>query len=168
MFSFFRVLLLLASLAFAPAQQMPLINGTTLSGKQLSLPSAAEGHVAILCIGFSRAGGDQVKSWAARLSTNMDIKPAVIYQVAELADAPRFLRGMIVHAMKGGTPASEQDHFLVIYDSEKELKQAVGFSRPDDAYILLLDTKGVVQWNTHGAVTDQAVGELTSRIKTLQ
>ena len=146
---------------------MPVITGSTLSGKQLTLPAAAEGHLAILCIGFSRAGGDQVRGWATRLSKDANIKAAGVYQIAELAAAPRFVRGMIVHGMKGGVPAAEQDHFLVLYENEKELKQAVDFASSDDAYILLLDTKGVLQWKTHGAVTEQAVAELTSHIKAL-
>jgi len=69
---------------------------------------------------------------------------------------------MAVHGMKGGVPEEQRDHFVVIYHNEKELKQAAGFHRPDDAYVLLLDKDGAIQWRFHGAVTDAAFEELKS------
>ena len=65
--------------------------------------------------------------------------------------------------MKGGVPEDRRDHFVVIYRNEKERKEAAGFDRPDDAYVLPLDKNGGIQWRFYGAVTDAAFEELKSQ-----
>ena len=81
-----------------------------------------------------------------------------------LEDAPRFVRGMIVHSMKGATPA-RQDHFLVVVKGEAELKKAASFAEADDAYVLLLDGAGQIRWRTHGAVSNAALKQLREQVE---
>ena len=111
-----------------------------------------------MVIGFTHSSQNQTKAWAARLQHEFPT-----YSIAVLEDAPRLVRGMAVHGMKGGVPEDQRDHFVVIYHNEKELKQAAGFDAPDDAYVLLLDKDGAIRWSFHGPVTDAAVGELKSQ-----
>jgi hypothetical protein len=75
------------------------------------------------------------------------------YDAAVLEDAPRFVRGMIVHGIKSAVLPERFDRFLVIYNHEKELKQAAAFLNPDGAYVLRLDAAGNVVWRAHGEVT---------------
>jgi hypothetical protein len=163
-----RVLLVVALSGMSFAVQMAVIKGTSLSGHEITLPAAAEGHVAVLCIGFSHASENQIRPWVTRIRNMSRPNPVELYQVAELQDAPRFVRGMIIHGMKSGIPPAEHDHFVVLYNGEKELKDAVGFNRGDDAYVLLLNRNGAVQWKTHGEVNDQAASELATQIKALE
>jgi hypothetical protein len=145
-------------------EQMPQITGESLSGKRTQLPSASAGSVAILCIGFSHASQSQLKPWAERAANEFREKGRVlVYSIAVLEDAPRLVRGMAVHGMKSGVPAQQHDRFLVIYHGESELKRISGFQRPEEAYILLLDRKGEIQWRGHGPVSDGAFQELTDR-----
>jgi hypothetical protein len=41
--------------------------------------------------------------------------------------------------------------------------QIAGFIEPDDAYVLLLDGSGAVQWKYHGAVTDTSLSQLRAQ-----
>lgn len=148
-------MLLAGGLAVLHAEQFPRTEGENLSGQKMTLPDAAAGHPAVVVIGFTHNSQNQTKAWAGRLQHEMPT-----YSIAVLEDAPRLVRGMAVHGMKGGVPEDQRDHFLVIYHNEKELKQAAGFDRPDDAYVLLLDQDGTIQWRFHGPVTDGAVEEL--------
>lgn len=150
------------------AGQMPAITGTTLAGNKMALPDAAHGHIAILCIGFSHASQHQIRPWVERINSLPHAKSVQVYQVAELQDAPRFVHGMIVRGMKNDVPAAEHDHFLVIYEHEKELKNAVGFTASDDAYILLLDQNGAIAMKTHGPVDEPALSQLADRIEALE
>jgi hypothetical protein len=83
-----------------------------------------------------------------------------VWSVAVLEDAPRLVRGMIVHGVKSGTPKEEYDRFVVVVKGEKELKDAAGFEKPDDAYLMVVDGKGAIRWRFHGPVTDAAVQEV--------
>jgi hypothetical protein len=164
----------LAAIGFAAAmplrsEQMPRITGESLSGKQVSLPSASAGSVAIICIGFSHASQSQLKPWAERATKAFRQNDRVlVYSIAVLEDAPRLIRGMAVHGMRSRVPARQHDHFVVVYQGESELKRITGFQRPEEAYILLLDSRGEIQWVSHGPVSDAAVRELTDRVRSIQ
>ncbi|MGH9436450.1 MAG: hypothetical protein ACRD22_00800 [Terriglobia bacterium] len=90
-----------------------------------------------------------------------------VYSIAVLEDAPRFVQGMIVRRMKHGVPAQEHKSFLVVYHGEKELKQITGFNDSGQAYILVLDPKGEIEWRHHGPPTNAAFNELTGRIDSI-
>jgi hypothetical protein len=134
------------------------VEGENLLGQKTALPDAAAGHPAVIVIGFTHASQNQTKAWAARLQHEF-----AVYTIAVLEDAPRLVRGMAVHGMKGGVPEDQRGHFVVIYHNEKELKQAAGFDGPNDAYVLLLDKDGAIRGRFHGPVTDAAMEQLRSQ-----
>ena len=151
------------------SEQMPRITGENLSGQQVSLPSASAGSVAIMCIGFSHASQSQLKPWAERAAKAFRQNDHVlVYSIAVLEDAPRWVRGMAVRGMRSAVPAQQRDHFVVVYHGESELKRVTGFRRSEEAYILLLDPTGEIQWVSHGPVSDAALQELTDRVRSLQ
>lgn len=147
----------------ATAQQLPRIEGTNLLDQKVELPEAAGGHAAVLVLGFTHASQHEVKPWAAKLTP---LHPT--WQVAVLQDVPRLVRGMVEHGIKSGTPADQRGHFLMAFHGEKELKDAAGFSAPDDAYVLVIDGSGAIRFKYHGAVTDSALGELQRRMAELR
>jgi hypothetical protein len=143
---------------------MPKIAGESLAGRQVVLPDSLKGHAAVVILGFSKSSQTSVKEWDTR--TRKELGAAFdVYQVAVLEDAPRFVRGMITHAMRGSTPAARQEYFLVVVKGEAELKKAVAFSEGDDAYVLLLDSGGEIRWHTHGLVSDALLKELQDKLQ---
>jgi ATP10 protein len=161
--------ILLSAICFTIAmslrgEQLPQISGESLSGKPISLPFASAGSVAIICVGFSHASESQLKPWAERARNEFRQERRVtIYSVAVLEDAPRIFRGLAVRAIKSAIPAQQHDGFVVVYRGERELKQITGFQRPEEAYVLLVDPTGEIQWRGHGPVTDQVFQALTNR-----
>ena len=119
------------------------------------------GRPAVFVLGFTHASQSQTKAWSARLAPTIPT-----YSVAVLQDVPRLVRGMAVAGIKSGVPQSERDRFILVFKGEKELKDASGFSpnQPNDAYILLADSAGAIQWQFHGPVTDAAIAELRSKL----
>jgi len=137
--------------AKATATTMPRVEGETLSGKKILLPDDARGKIALLAIGFSRKGGNATRAWSDRFKKEFGADPRfAVYPVAELEGAPRFVRGMIVGSMRKGTPTADRDRFVTLFQGTEELKRFVGFSTSDEAYLLLLDANGTVQWRGHG------------------
>lgn len=144
------------------AEQFPRIEGDNLLNQKTALPDAAAGHVSLVVIGFSHASQNETKAWAVRVQHDLPT-----YSIAVLEDAPRLVRGMAIHGMKGSVPEDQRGNFVVVVRNEKELKQAAGFDQPNDAYVLLLDKDGAIQWKFHGQVTDAAVEELKAKRESL-
>jgi hypothetical protein len=140
-------------------QAFPPVDGETLSGKKISLPGAFAGQPALLIIGFTHGSQAQTKAWSMRMR---DRFPA--WSVAVLEDVPRLVRGMAVHGIKSGTPKDQYDRFVLVYHGEKTLKEAAGFDRLDDAYLLVIDGGGTIRWKYHGAVTDAAVEQIAGQL----
>jgi hypothetical protein len=140
-------------------QAIPSIEGETLSGKKVSLPAALGGSPALLIVGFTHGSQAQTKAWSTRVSGRF---PA--WSIAVLEDVPRLVRGMATHGIKSGTPKDQYDRFLLVYHGEKQLKEAAGFDRPDDAYLLVVDGSGAVRWSYHGPVTDAAVEQIAGQL----
>jgi hypothetical protein len=152
------VLAALCSAVMLHAQQtIPAIEGETLSGRKVSLPAATGGQSVLLIIGFTHASQAQTKAWSLRVR-DRDRFP--VWSIVVLEDVPHLIRGMVTHSIKSSLPKEQYDRFLLVYHGEKLLKQAVGFDRPDDAYLLVIDGAGVVHWAFHGPVTEAAVEQL--------
>jgi hypothetical protein len=158
------VMLLVAASLFA--QVIPHTEAETLSGKKIVLPEAAAGHPAVFIVGFSRAGGDSSGRWDKQLRQDFATESNVrVYSVAELQDAPKMVRGMIRHGMRGSIPKNEQDSFVLLYQDEDVWKKLADFSDPNDAYILLVDSADNIRWRTHGkGPNQQAVNALRDEI----
>jgi hypothetical protein len=134
------------------------IEGETLSGKKVSLPAAAGGQSSLLIIGFTHGSQAQIKAWSQRVRGHF---PA--WSIAVVEDVPSLLRGMVTHSIKSGTPKEQYDRFLLVHHGEKQLKQAAGFDKPDDAYLLVIDKNGAIAWRFHGPVTDAAIEQVGSQ-----
>ena len=156
----FSRLLLLACALPALAAQAPHFEGETLAGKHVTMPAAAQGHPALLIMGFSQASGKQTADWAKKTKALCET-----WSMAVLEDVPRLVRPLVSRGIRGGIPKSEYDHFLLVFKNEADLKTAVSFDRADDAYLLLLAPDGSVKWRTHGLVTDEALAELRKQLE---
>ena len=89
------------------------------NGKPIVLADAVHGHVTAIVAGFSREGGTHCGEWVKALHADAALANVDVYQVAMLAGAPGFIRGMIKSAMKKGVPPAQQDHFVVLTEDEK-------------------------------------------------
>ena len=119
-------------------------------------------------MGFSHGSQSQVKAWTDRANAEFHNNPHIaVYSMAVLEDAPRLVRGMAVHGIRSGVPAGQRDHFVIIYQGEADLKRIAGFRKADDAYLLLLDPTGGINWTTRGPANDSLMADLKERISLL-
>jgi hypothetical protein len=161
-------LLILVSAVAQTGQPMPTVTGESLAGHKVVLPDAARGSVAVLIFGFSKASKTPTSAWAKRLSRDFPIDTGFqIYQLPVLEDVPRLFRGMVISGIKKGVPENIRDRFVPILDGEAELKKAVDYREPDDAYLVLLDRNSKVVRQAHGAMSDAAYASLQTEIRSL-
>jgi hypothetical protein len=154
--------------AFACAESLPRLEGETLSKKAIVLPDAVHGKIALLVMGFSKKGGQATGPWEKQFKNDFGADQRyAVYPVAVLEDVPRFIRGMITNGIRSNTPPAEQDNFVILVHGEQDLKHFVGYSAPDDAYLLLLDAKGEIRWRGHGLFKDEDYAALKNVAKQL-
>ncbi len=161
MLRYFCLLLFVAVLAPAqtlqPGATLPQIKGTTLDEQEIILPDAVTGKITLLIITFSKTGGERGRAWNDRFFKDYPQDPKVTsYAIAMLQDVPSLFRGMVRGGIKRGLPAFMRRRFLTVTKDEDDWKRYVGLQDDKDAYLILLDIKGWVQWSRHGQF-DQAV-----------
>jgi ATP synthase subunit 10 len=153
----------------AIAARIPEVHGTSLSNEAVNLPMALQGKVGVLVLGFSRDSREADSAWGKRLAADYrESSTVVYYEMPVLAGAPRMLRGLIVKSMKSSVPASEQARFIVILENEAGWKTITHYGRPDDPYVLVVDSQGNVVWQTQGALTDAAYAALKEHVEALR
>ena len=161
------ILILLA--LCASAQVIPTTKAETVGGKKVALPDAALGHVNVFIVGFSRKSKDPSKDWGKQLLRAWEKDKSVqVYELAMLEGAPRFVRGMIVSGIRKDSPHDLEDNFLVAFEGADAWKNWVGFSAPDDAYIVVTDKSGNAQWKTNGPATDAAITDVKKVVEKLK
>ena len=166
-----RMLLpLLGLLALTPTTPgIPEVHAQLLTGTPVNFPNDLTGKASVLVIGFSQDSREQVAAWGQRLAPDYHgVRDVAYYELAEIEGAPRILRGYIVKKIKEGVPQRAYPHFVAVTDHESEWKAAIHFQAKDEAYVVLLDPEGHVQYTTHGATSDAAYADLKRRLESLR
>jgi len=136
---------------------LPAFEAEALSGRKVIMPGAVNGHTAILVVCFTHASGPHCTEWTKRLAGEKDAEK---YTVVFLEDAPRLVRGMAKSGIKSTVAKEDYNNYLIVTEHEKELKAAVHFQSPDEAYLLLLSPDAQILGTWHGTVSDAIVRQI--------
>ncbi len=149
-------------------ERMPALKGDLLSGKQAVLPDLAMGQTTLVVLGFSYNSRIQVEAWAAKFRARYgDRQNVTLFEVPMMGSAARLGRWFIDSGMRKNTPPELHGRVMTVYGGNDDWKARVGFSGPDDAYLVMIDRQGVVRWLGHGAVSDERFQELTAVVDSL-
>jgi hypothetical protein len=149
--------------------RIPEVHATSFSNEAVNLPDGLKGKVGVLVLGFSRDSRDADSAWGKRLAADYrESSTVVYYEMPVLAAVPRMVRGFVVKSMKSSVPASEQTRFVVILENEAAWKAVTHFERPDNPYVLVVDSQGNVVWQTQGAATEATYAALKQHVEGLR
>jgi hypothetical protein len=152
----------------SPGEQMPVLKGEFLSGRQALLPGAASGRVALLALGFSYESRFAVEAWIGRYRKDFGDNPqATFYEVPMIGGMARLGKWFIDSGMRNGTPKKDHENVVTVYGGTDPWKQRLGFQAPDAAYLILLDPRGVVRWRHGGKFDEQAYTALSKSVSEL-
>ena len=144
---------------------LPLLAGQSLPGEPVELPSAAEGHPAIVLFSFSRAGGQRAQEWSKHLSQEMpDIR---IYSAIFLEAVPGPFRGVVVSGIKSRTPQEQQRRTILLYAKSNAWKQQLQACGGEDVCLLLLGPDSHIRWMTGGAFSANSDQALATQLRTI-
>lgn len=165
----FNCLLAVFFSGWAYAQQpMPRLEGESFASRKVVLPDDAQGKVAVLVFGFTKASKGPTSAWGEKTFSAFGNQAGfALYQLPVLEDVPRFVRGIVISGMKKGIKENRRDHFVPIFQGESELKKMVTYKEPDDAYLVVLDPSGKIVQQIHGPLSDAAYEQLRKEIQAL-
>ena len=146
---------------------IPQVRATAFSGDAVILPDGLKGRTGVLVIGFSQASRAEVTSWGKRLAAEYRSDPTVLYyEMPVLASVPRLMRGFVLDRIKADVPERARPRFVPILTDEGDWKRVVQFRRPDDAYVLVVDSKGSIRLREQGPPSDASYQEIRNAIET--
>ncbi len=150
------------------APPIPEVHVLSFSGDRVDLPAMLEGKVAILILGFSKGARTQATLWGRRLPTDYFYSSDVLYFEMPMLEAiPRLLRGAVLRSIKSEVSARSQPHFAPLTSEEQRWRSLVHYTKPDDAYVVLIDSTGRVRAQFQGDPTDAKYQELKRNVEDL-
>lgn len=166
----------IATLRAGPAQEslrvgdrLPVLEGRFLSGRDAALPRASSGTVALVAMGFTYKSRFPVEAWGRWYRATIGARTDVtFFEVPMIGGLATLGRWFIDRGMRSGTPVELHDRVITVYKGTGDWKARLAYSadREDDAYLIVLDGDGIVQWIHHGgfdqARADDLRGLLTS------
>ncbi len=154
--------------SLAVGQRMPPLKGDLLSKKPGVLPDLAAGQTTLVILGFSYDSRFQVEAWAEKFRARYGAaRDVTLYEVPMMGSGARLGRWFIDSGMRKNTPRELHGRVMTVYGGNDDWKARVGFSAPDDAYLVLIDRQGIVRWLGHGAVSEERLRELVAVVDAL-
>ena len=148
--------------------RLPKLKGTTLNGREVTMPGDSKIAVYLLSFGFSRNSDKAMTAWDKRIAPVYSSEPRVAYyELPVLQGVPGFVKPMILHGMRRTIPKPEQSRFAPVYEGEAVLKNLVGFQEPEAAYLVVATSDGKVAWTSHAAASDAGFAELRKAVSDL-
>jgi hypothetical protein len=106
------------------------------------LPNPAA-DVTVLVVGFTQKAGNRVKPWSDRFERDFGAESRfACYSVAVLAEVPPIIRPLVLGFIKNGAEAKGRSRLFTTFQDEGTWKAVVGFRRPDDPYVIIIDREG--------------------------
>lgn len=142
---------------------LPRVQGTTLAGRQVTLPAASRGQTTLLLLGFTYDSRHAVERWAGWFRDAMRSRSDVaLYEMPMLGGMARLGGWFIERGMRRHTPADLHDRVITVYRGVDDWKRHLGVSRANehDAFLIVAGPDGVVRWLHHGPLDVAAAGDL--------
>lgn len=149
-------------------EPLPPVEGESLAGQAVTLPSAAAGAPALLMMGFTYGSRVPVEAWSDWFRKEVG-PPATYYEMPMIGGLAKLARPFITGGMRKSTPVPLRNQVLIVSSKTGDWKARLGYasSSENHAFLVLIDRAGVVQWLHHGAFDAEIAAGLQRRIAAL-
>jgi hypothetical protein len=150
--------------------QFPPLKGQFLTGRDAVLPQASSGKVALVAMGFTYASRLPVEAWGTWYRATIGPRADVtFFEVPMIGGVATIGRWFIDKGMRNGTPADLHEQVITVYGGTGDWKKRLAYApqHEDDAYLVVLDRQGVVQWLHHGPFDQARAGDLQKLVTSL-
>jgi hypothetical protein len=154
--------------ALMTGMSFPLLSGEYLTGRKAVLPEAASGKIALLALGFTYDSRFAVEAWTGRFRKDFgSSREITFFEIPMMGGMARMGRWFIDSGMRKGTPKELHENVITVYGGTDPWKKRLGFKEGDDAYLILIDSKGIVRWTHSGQFDEARYAELAELVRKL-
>jgi hypothetical protein len=160
----------LAQESLRVGDRLPVLKGQFLSGRDAELPRASSGKVAVVAMGFTYQSRFPVEAWGEWYRTTLGQRTDItFFEVPMIGGVARLGRWFIDRGMRSGTPTELHEQVVTVYGNTGDWKRRLSYAsaHEDDAYLIVIDRKGVVRWLHHGGFDEARADELREILTSL-
>ena len=149
--------------------QFPAVRGSSLSGREYSLPADFEGEVNLVLVAFQRWQQELVDTWLPTARRLAETYPTLRYYELPTISRLNFLaRAFIDSGMRAGIPdPTARATTITLYLDKLSFRQALELPEEETIYVMLVDRQGQVLWRADGAFAPETGQELEQAIARL-
>jgi hypothetical protein len=134
-------------------EPLPPLEGEYLTEKSAMLPAAGSGKTTLILMGFTYASRVPVEAWGQWFRDTIGVGPdRTFFEVPMMGGMAKMGRWFIDRGMRKGTPPALHENVITVYANTGDWKKrlAVSSLNDKDAFLIVLDRDGRVQWLHHG------------------
>ena len=152
----------------APGAMLPPFTGEDLAGRDVTLPDAARGKIALVAFGFSYGSRAPVEAWTAHARTTWGTDTRFTwYQVPMIGGFGRLAKPFITGGMRKETPPQFHGNAITVFGGVGPWKARLGVKDDGLAYLVLIDRAGIVRWLHAGPFDPARAAELDDQVRAL-
>lgn len=150
--------------------QFPRVDGSSLEGERLGLPSGFKGALNVVIVAFKREQQADVDSWTPFLKSVGALRPDLrVYELPTLGRGYRMMRPFIDGGMRRGIPdVAVRAATITLYIDKAPFRESLRLRDEDRIYLLLVDQQGRVFWRTEGRFDERGGAAMVRRIDELR
>jgi hypothetical protein len=135
----------------AAGDPLPPLRGKDLADRTVVVPDSCRGRVTLLALGFTYGSRLAVEDWTKRFREDFGRDSlATFYEVPMIGGLSKLGKPFIQSGMRRGTPRELHGNVITVYGGTGPWKERLGYQEENEAYLVLLDPEGRVQWIGHG------------------
>ncbi len=144
----------------------PKITGIDLEGNKREIPQTFTAKLNIVAVAFKREQQNDVNSWLSEINkieaANSEIN---FWEIPLIYELGSFKRAWVNNGMRFGIKDSKaRKQTITVYTNREEFFEIMKM-KEDEIYILLLNDKGKILWQTNGVANEKKVLLLNQAIK---
>ncbi len=143
------------------ADALPTFPAETLSQKSVSLPGDLPPQPTLLIIAFTKEASAETERWSRATRPLTNSLNLVVYDLAVIEGAPRFVHGTIKRSLRKRVPEAIHASFFVVTQDSQILKKAADYDDSEDAFLVLLDDAHRVIWKGSGKFTKEKISGIS-------
>ena len=150
--------------------RLPELRDKALDGIMVVLPDFAEGHVALVGLGFRRESQEPLESWMKPFVREFpDSMGYRHYEVPMMGRGlVKLFGGMINRGMRVGTPQTEHRFVVPFYGDTRKYARMLKLDTEDEhVFLFLLDREGTIRWFGEGWADDDGLASLFGKAREL-
>ncbi len=137
--------------------KFPVVKGSNLLRKKITLPDDLQGDLNLVFIAFQRWQQSQVDSWLPEARRLEKAYPSLrYYELPTIYQMNVISKTFINEGMRAGIPnQTARDRTITLYLKKTPFRRALGIANEDEITVMLLSREGEVLWREAGSYSPE-------------